>query len=111
MTEQQRVHLAMLNSYNVIVGNATIEEVLNSGIPMFAHLPHEDITSEALEFLIHYFESYDMFERCANLKNFYNENFNEDGSPKHILCECELPEVDEYIEKIRCSICNKKLIR
>lgn len=101
----------MLNSYNIIVGKATVDEILNSGIPMFAHVPNEDITAEALEFLIHYFESYDMFERCANLKEFYNENFNEDGSPKDVLCNCELPEVDEYIEKVRCYKCNKKLIR
>lgn len=111
MNEQQKVHLAMLNSYNVIVGDVSIETILNSGIPMFAHVPNDDITPDALEFMIYYFESHDMYEHCAALQGYYNENFNEDGTPKNNLCDCELPIVYEYVEKVRCGKCNKRLTR
>jgi hypothetical protein len=109
MTEQQRIHIAMLNSYNVVMEKAEVDEILSSGIPMFAHVPNEDVTMEAVEFMIYYFKSHEMFEYCAALKEYINNNFEEDGTPKMNGCECELPEISGYTEKVTCLKCNKRI--
>jgi hypothetical protein len=107
MNEQQRVHIAMLNSYNLVMENATIDDILDSSIPIFAHVPNENITIDAIEFMIYYFKSHEMFEYCAKLKDFIIENFNDDGTLKDNSCKCELPDIDGYNNKIKCIKCNK----
>jgi hypothetical protein len=107
MNEQQRVHIAMLNSYNLVTEKATIEDILDSSIPIFAHIPNDDITIDAIEFMIYYFKSHEMFEYCAKLKEYIQENFNEDGTHKDNSCKCDLPEISDYSERIRCLLCNK----
>ena len=110
MNEQQRVHIAMLNSYNLVMEKATMEDILESTIPIFAHIPNEDITIEAVEFMIYYFKSHEMFEYCAKLKDFVADNFNDDGSLKDKSCKCELPDIDGYDGKIKCTKCNKVIV-
>jgi len=111
MTEEQKIHIAMINSYRYLVGDVELDDILNSDIPFLAHPPDQDTTTDILEFMIYYFQSHEMFEYCAKLKEFFNENFYEDGSPKSNSCECPLPEIKEYSFKTMCNRCNKKIIR
>jgi len=43
------------------------------------------------------------------IDNFIKQNFNDDGSPIEKECECEYPEIDKYVKKIKCSNCKKRL--
>jgi hypothetical protein len=109
MNTQQTIHVAMINSYNVILGYATIEEIVDSGIGVFTHLPEYDVELEVLETMIDYFQEMEMYEYCASLVSFINENWNEDRSKKKIYCECDLPSFDKYEPDIRCRVCNKRI--
>jgi hypothetical protein len=110
MTGSQVVHIGMLNSYNLLIGKATMSDVVNSNVSLFAHVPDEEIDSQFIDFMILYFQEHEMFEHCAELLHYYKENFNDDGSHKGDECECELPDIKEYTTKIKCSIC-KNYIR
>lgn len=111
MTEQQKIHVAMLNSYNVITETFTIDEIMDSGVPLFSHIPDEEISIEAINFILYYFQQQEMYEHCLALTEYINENFNKDGSLKAELCECEYPEISEYTKKMKCAKCNKRLIK
>lgn len=111
MTEEQKVHIAMMNSYRYLVGEVEIDDILNSDISFFAHIPEQDTTTDVLEFMIYYFQSHEMFEHCAKLKKFFDENFYEDGTPRNNLCDCPLPDVIEYSFKTKCNRCNKRITR
>ena len=103
------MHVGMINSYNVLVGNATVEMVVNAGIGVFAHLPDEELSKEAIEFMIFYFKEMEMYERCAKLQVYIGENYNDDGTFKEERCVCEYPEINEYVPKVKCSVCNLRL--
>lgn len=109
MNKLQSIHVGMLNSYNLILGKASIDDIVKSGISLFAHIPDEKVEIEDIKFIIRYFESIEMFEHCAVLLDFINDNYNSDGSFKEKDCECEFPEIGEYTINIRCSKCNKRL--
>ena len=111
MTEQQKIHVAMLNSYNVITGFATVDEIMDSGVPMFSHIPDEEVSVDAISFIIHYFQVQEMYEHCIILSDFVSKNFNDDGTPKFESCSCECPEISEYTKKMYCSNCGKRLTR
>lgn len=111
MTEQQKIHIAMLNSYNVITDTFTIDEIMDSGVPLFSHIPDEEISIEALNFILYYFQQQEMYEHCLALTEYMAENFNSDGSSKIETCDCEYPEILEYTKKMKCSKCNKRLIK
>jgi len=110
MTETQIVHISMLNSYNLITGRATLDQIIESGVSFFAHVPDEDITEHALELLTWYFQEHEMFEKCAELKKLQADMFNEDGTIKLVLCECDYPIINLYTKKLRCGRC-KNLIK
>lgn len=111
MNKDQSVHIGMLNSFNLITGKATFEEIIMSGVGMFAHIPDEDIGVKDLDFMIVYFQNIDMFEHCAELLDYRNQNFNVDGTTKEQECECEFPEIKQYTLRVKCSICDKRLKR
>jgi hypothetical protein len=48
MTDEQYIHVAMLNSFNVVTGKISIEDLLYSGLNMVVHLPSEDIEEDKL---------------------------------------------------------------
>jgi hypothetical protein len=106
MKNEQMIHISMVNSYNVIMGKATIEQVTNSGIGVFCHSPEEKDAMKSIEFMVTYFQNLEMYEKCANLKNYIEETFNSDGTYKDLLCECTYPEIDTYTPTVKCSICN-----
>jgi hypothetical protein len=109
MNKLQSIHVAMLNSYNLILGKVSIDDIVKSGIAVFAHVPDDPLEVNDIKFVIKYFESIEMFEQCAILLDYINENYNDDGSFKEEDCDCELPDIEEYTIKMKCSKCNKRL--
>lgn len=109
MNTEQTVHIAMINSFNVLMGKASVNEILDSGIGVFTHIPNDDIDLDLINIMIDYFEDVEMFEHCAMLTNYIGENFNPDGTPKQKLCECALPTIKEYKKNVKCAKCNKAI--
>jgi hypothetical protein len=109
MNKQQALHVGMINSFNLITGRTTLDEVVHSGIGVFAHVPDEEVDMENIKLIIIYFQDRDMFEHCIELVDYLNENFNKDGTSKEEDCSCEFPEIKTYSSKMKCSTCNKRL--
>jgi hypothetical protein len=109
MNSDQAIHVGMINSYNLLTGKANFEEIISAGIGVFAHLPDQDIALDNIEFMVFYFQEQEMFEHCANLKEYIKNNYNEDGSPKLTDCECEYPLIDKYSIPMYCAYCEKRL--
>lgn len=109
MNLTQMTHVSMVNSYNVIMGNITVDEVYNSGLNGFSHDPFEEPEYKFLEFMIKYFTGLEMYDECFNIKIYIGENFNADGSPikKYELCDCDYPSIKEYVKPVVCNNCNK----
>jgi hypothetical protein len=111
MNNSQTVHIGMLNSFNVLTEKATIEQVISSGLAYFAHAPDEESVVESIEFMIFYFKDIEMYEKCAELKEYIEKTFNEDGTYKEKFCDCEYPNIEDYTYKPKCSVCNLRLMR
>lgn len=111
MNNTQTVHIGMLNSFNVLTEKATIEDVISSGLAYFAHAPDEESVMQSIEFMIFYFKGIEMYEKCAELKKYIEKTFNEDGTYKEKFCNCEYPNIETYISKPKCSVCNLRLMR
>jgi hypothetical protein len=109
MTNEQMIHLSMVNSYHVLVGNATMEEIVSSGLGMFCHSLEEKDAMKSIEFMIGYFKNLEMYERCAELKNYIETTFNDDGTYKDLSCECSHPEIEIYETPVKCSLCSLPL--
>jgi hypothetical protein len=111
MTEEQKIYIAMINSYNVITETYTIEEIIESSVPLFSHIPDQELTIDALNFIIYYFQQEEMYEHCLKLKEFAQKYFNEDGTSKIQVCDCSRPLIKNYSKKMECGRCNKRLIK
>jgi hypothetical protein len=112
MKQKQLLHVAMLNSYNLITRNATYDEIVESPIAMFAHLPDEPLDSTNIKMIIGYFEKHEMFEHCAYLKKVYDIRFKLDGTPNDYQCQCDYPEILSYeYDEVRCAVCKNIITR
>lgn len=111
MTNEQMIHISMINSYNVITKKATVEEVTNSGIGIFCHSPEEKDGMDSIEFMVKYFKNLEMYEKCAELKEYITNTFNSDGTYKEPLCECSYPEIESYVPIVKCSKCSLNIKR
>ena len=111
MNQKQMMHVGMINSYSVLTGKETVDNVIKAGVGVFAHVPDEEPSLEAIEFMIFYFKEIEMYEKCAVLHSYIEHNYNEDGSFKEEQCQCEHPEIDEYIPKVKCYVCSLRLKR
>lgn len=109
MTKEQAIYVGMINSYNLITDRATFEEIILSGLSVFAHHPDEEIDKENIELMIRYFQSLEMFEYCAELKEHISKNYDSEGNPITNECECEFPMIKKYTYKIKCSNCKKRI--
>lgn len=109
MNKMQSLHVGMINSYNVIMGNITIEQVLQSGIGVFAHVPDTEPDLESIELMVMYFKDQEMYEKCSDLVKYMEENFDASGKPRGEECDCYQPTITEYTKKMACSKCNKRL--
>ena len=76
ITAIQGIDEAMVNSYNVIVGNTTFEEMLHEcqgeGI-FFAHNVENEPTTHDIKYVKEYFEKLEDFEKCIELKKILGE--------------------------------------
>jgi hypothetical protein len=111
MTNEQKIHISMINSYNVITGRFKLEDIIGSGIGLFCHSPEEKDAMESIEFMVKYFKELEMYEKCAELNKYIAETFNSDGTYKEQLCECIYPEIETYSPTIKCSVCSLKIKR
>lgn len=109
MNTQQTIHLAMINSYNVILGYATVDEVLDSGIAVFTHMPNYEVDLDVLYLMLAYFQEIEMYENCSSLVEYINKNWNEDGTKKDVYCECDQPSFDKYEAEMKCKKCDKTI--
>lgn len=110
MTRQQSLHIGMINSFNIITGNATVGEVENSGIGILVHIPDEDEFG-SIGLMISYFKAHEMYEYCSTLDKYVKDTYNEDGSRKWLECECEYPKIGDYVRKMKCLECGQSLRR
>lgn len=111
MTEQQQLHIGMINSFNIISGKCSAFEVMSSGVGFFAHIPDEDPDYETVNNMLDYFAEIDMFEKCVEIVEYMEANFNEDGTDKVAVCECERPAIESYSKKVFCANCGKRIRR
>lgn len=109
MTEQQQLHIGMINSFNIITEKNSVYEIMASGIGYFAHIPDREPDFEILEEMIRYFSEVEMYEKCIELTLYMEENFNEDGSEKIERCECDCPVIEKYEHKMICGNCELRI--
>tara|TARA_R110002060_G_scaffold76930_1_gene87848 strand:- start:238 stop:495 length:258 start_codon:yes stop_codon:yes gene_type:complete len=63
------VDLAMNNAYNVLIGNKSIDDILEQDAEMIL-IPDPEITDEELsEDLIEYFITTEEYEKCSEIRN------------------------------------------
>ena len=99
----------MLNTYAVMMGQATVDEILDSGLGVFTHIPDEEIDLELVELMVLYFQDVEMYEYCSELLKYKDDNWHPDGTKKNKYCECELPSISKYIKDLCCNKCKKPL--
>lgn len=114
---KQMVHIAMINSYNVITGKSKVMDVSKSNIGFFAHDPIEPIDDEVIDTLIQYFESKEMYENCQALKiikinklsisSAIDEGFKREDFFSGDVCKCDMPDIHSYDKEVKCSTCKK----
>lgn len=109
MTEQQAVHVGMINSYNVLMGNISVEFLLDINLGVFSHDFSRDPRKETIENIIKYFEECEMFIECFELSGYIRDNFDEKGRYIRRLCECEKPVIKEYSYDTKCDTCKRSL--
>jgi len=72
LNDEELVDLAMNNAYAMLVGNKTIDDLLDDQEEMVL-VPDPEITDEELsEDLIEYFITTEEYEKCAKIKNLMN---------------------------------------
>jgi len=108
MKEKQFIHIAMLNSFSLITGSVSLTELQISGLPMLVHDPLDDVSIDVINDIIEYFESIEMYEKCAKLKNMYKGRLSNNN---YYTCECDFPIIKKYTEDIRCDTCRKRISR
>jgi hypothetical protein len=109
MTQEQRIHIGMVNSFNLITERNTLDEIVSSDISLFAHFPDEEIPFDLIKLMMNYFQSFEMFEHCAELMEYMEDNFNDDGTRIVNDCECPQPLIENYSKKSYCGICEKRM--
>jgi hypothetical protein len=109
MTQEQMIHVGMVNSFNLITERNTLEEIAMSDVSFFTHVPDEEIPIELIQLMIDYFQSYDMFENCVDLMEYIALNYNDDGTRISNDCECPQPVIEKYKRKMYCGRCEKRI--
>jgi hypothetical protein len=109
MTQEQTIHVGVINSFNLITERNSFEEIVESDLSLFAHNPNTDPSIDVINFMIDYFKSYEMFENCVELMKYLKENYDDNGDFIFKECECQLPLITEYSEKMYCGECGKRL--
>ena len=75
---EESMHMAMSNSYDVIVNNIPYEGIVaKSGTALFAHDFTQELQEDDLYNMIEYYESIEEYERCGKLLKVLNSLPNE----------------------------------
>ena len=70
LSNEELVDLAMNNAYAMLIGNKSIDELLDDDNKEMILVPDPDITDEELsEDLIEYFITTEEYEKCAKIKD------------------------------------------
>lgn len=69
MTDREKLHIAMINSYDIIVNNLSPEGIIveQNGIGLFAHDFERPLEKYDISSLIDYFVEIEEYERCVKL--------------------------------------------
>jgi hypothetical protein len=69
MTDREKLHIAMINSYDIIVNNMSPEGIIveQNGIGLFAHDFERPLEKYDISSLIDYFVEIEEYERCVKL--------------------------------------------
>lgn len=111
MTQEQIIHIGMINTFNLITERNTFEDIITSDLSFLAHVPDQDTPIKLIQLMIGYFQSCEMFEHCADLVMYLDLNYNEDGTKKQYGCECSQPVISSYSKKMFCEKCKKRLLK
>lgn len=75
LSEDEELHIAHLNSYDIIVMGADVKTILDTDTYMFMHDPSYPYEEEDVLLLLKYFEDIEDYERCIIIKDFYDESY------------------------------------
>jgi len=69
MSDDEKLHVAMINSYDVIVNNMPPEGIIveQNGIGLFAHDFERPLEKHDVSSIIDYFVGIEEYERCVKL--------------------------------------------
>jgi hypothetical protein len=69
MSDEEKLHVAMINSYDVIVNNMPPEGIIveQNGIGLFAHDFERPLEKHDVSSIIDYFVEIEEYERCVRL--------------------------------------------
>jgi hypothetical protein len=69
MSDDEKLHVAMINSYDVIVNNMPPEGIIveQNGIGLFAHDFERPLEKHDVSSIIDYFVEIEEYERCVRL--------------------------------------------
>ena len=109
MTTEQMLHIGMINSFNIITGRNSFNEILDSGVSMFAHNPQRNPDYNVVALMIEYFASVDMFEECSEIRRYIDSNYDISGNFIENECDCPQPKIGEYKAVMHCLKCKKIL--
>ena len=103
----RRPHFEMVNACNLLLGNNTKEEIMQSKYPYIKAKPSGMNILEYVDMLIAYFAELDQFDWCKQLdacKSSYANYLD-------THCQCAFP-MFEKVYKVRepkCTCCNKSI--
>jgi hypothetical protein len=70
------LHMAFLNSYDVIINGIPPETITNTDVAMFIHNPSLPAQKKDLEDLLKYFEEIEDYNKCIYIKSYMNQRTN-----------------------------------
>tara|TARA_R110000803_G_scaffold48837_1_gene101444 strand:- start:1185 stop:1409 length:225 start_codon:yes stop_codon:yes gene_type:complete len=70
MTEIQELHIAMLNTYDVLAENLTVEDVMVTTNSFMLFNPTEGIKSDTCDTLLEHFEDLEEYEKCQKILDY-----------------------------------------
>jgi hypothetical protein len=86
LEDEELVDLAMNNAYAMLIGNKSIDDILDQEAEMIL-VPDPEITDEELsEDLIEYFITTEEYEKCAKIKDLmkFRKIINKLINPKNV---------------------------
>lgn len=109
MNERELLDRATLNSYEVITRKKTVEEIEETGAPVFVHYPDQPITRALLKSIAIYFIQKEDYIPCKEISDEYKSLFREEMPP--LFCGCNTPDLrllDD--DTIQCRSCRTRII-